>query len=106
MNHKPRIGVINGGGDCPGLNTVIDSLVKNLFPEYEILGFYKGYEGLLEKRYFHLLPEFTNQYKFQGGTIPKSSIMVIFQVKLAWETVIKLTPIYYQRPSKTILILD
>jgi 6-phosphofructokinase 1 len=72
MNHKPRIGVINGGGDCPGLNTVIDSLVKNLFPEYEILGFYKGYEGLLEKRYFHLLPEFTNQYKFQGGTILKS----------------------------------
>lgn len=72
LNHKPRIGVINGGGDCPGLNTVIDSLVKTLYPEYEVLGFYKGYEGLLEKHYLHLLPEFTNRYKFQGGTMLKS----------------------------------
>ncbi len=72
MNHKPRIGVINGGGDCPGLNTVIDSLVKTLYPEYEVFGFYKGYEGLLEKNYFHLLPEYTNRFKFQGGTMLKS----------------------------------
>jgi ATP-dependent phosphofructokinase / diphosphate-dependent phosphofructokinase len=72
LKHKPRIGIINGGGDCPGLNTVIDSLVKSLYPEYELFGFYRGYEGLLEKHYFHLFPELTNRYKFQGGTILKS----------------------------------
>jgi 6-phosphofructokinase 1 len=67
-----RIGIINSGGDCPGLNTVIDALVKSLSPEYEILGFYKGFEGLLELKYLKLEPEYTSVLRFQGGTFLKS----------------------------------
>lgn len=67
-----RIGIINSGGDCPGLNTVIDALVKSLSPEYEILGFYKGFEGLLDLKYIQLEPEYTSVLRFQGGTFLKS----------------------------------
>ena len=67
-----RIGIINSGGDCPGLNTVIDAIVKSLSQEYEILGFYKGFEGLLDLKYLRLEPEYTSVLRFQGGTFLKS----------------------------------
>ena len=67
-----RIGIINSGGDCPGLNTVIDAVVKSLSPDYEILGFYKGFEGLLDLNYLILDPDYTSVLRFHGGTFLKS----------------------------------
>jgi len=72
MSKKKRVGIITGGGDCPGLNAVIDSAVKCLENDYEILGFYKGFEGLLNKDYILLDRVYTNSYRFSGGTILKS----------------------------------
>lgn len=69
---KKRIGILTGGGDCPGLNTVIDSVTKTLADKYEIIGFYKGFEGLYTNSYIKLTPKFTNQFKFSGGTILKT----------------------------------
>ena len=45
-----RIGVLTGGGDCPGLNAVIRALVRTGVPEYgyEFLGFRDGWRGPLE----------------------------------------------------------
>jgi phosphofructokinase-like protein len=44
-----RIGILNGGGDCAGLNAVIASIVKSGTDEgYEFVGIIKGAEGLLE----------------------------------------------------------
>jgi ATP-dependent phosphofructokinase / diphosphate-dependent phosphofructokinase len=77
----PRIGFINSGGDCPGLNTVMDAIVRILSDEYEILGFYKGFEGLLSKEYLSLTKEFTDQNKFLGGTILKSVNKGNFAIK-------------------------
>src|SRR5687768_8499270 len=46
-----RIGVVTGGGDCPGLNTVIRAVAKAAAQRgWETLGFLGGYEGLLEPR--------------------------------------------------------
>jgi phosphofructokinase-like protein len=44
-----RIGVLTGGGDCPGLNAVLRALVKTAVNCYgwEVLGIEDGYEGLL-----------------------------------------------------------
>jgi len=44
-----RIGVLTGGGDCPGLNAVIRAVAKTLMHEQEaeIIGFQNGYEGLV-----------------------------------------------------------
>jgi 6-phosphofructokinase len=46
---KPTIGILTGGGDCPGLNAVIRAAVKSV-PRlgYDCMGFLKGYEGLVD----------------------------------------------------------
>lgn len=45
-----RIGVLTGGGDCPGLNAVIRAVVKKAIGEYgwTVWGIHDGYEGLIE----------------------------------------------------------
>ncbi|MGY1803179.1 ATP-dependent 6-phosphofructokinase [Blastococcus sp. SYSU D00922] len=47
-----RIGVLTGGGDCPGLNAVIRSVVRTASAHYgsEVVGFRDGWRGLLEDR--------------------------------------------------------
>lgn len=46
-----RIGIVTGGGDCPGLNTVIRAVAKAAAKrDWECLGILGGYEGLLEPR--------------------------------------------------------
>src|SRR5215469_11870667 len=44
------IGVLTGGGDCPGLNAVIRAAVKTAIYEYgwEVLGIEDGFEGLIQ----------------------------------------------------------
>lgn len=45
------IGILTGGGDCPGLNAVIRAVVKRSLPRgYECLGILDGWAGLIEKR--------------------------------------------------------
>src|SRR5918995_4125280 len=45
-----RVGILTGGGDCPGLNAVIRAIVRRGVPEYgyEFLGFRDGWRGPLE----------------------------------------------------------
>ncbi|MFY8212299.1 MAG: 6-phosphofructokinase, partial [Candidatus Nanopelagicus sp.] len=45
-----RIGVLTGGGDCPGLNAVIRAVVRKGVKEYgyEFIGFKDGWRGPLE----------------------------------------------------------
>jgi 6-phosphofructokinase 1 len=46
-----RIGIVTGGGDCPGLNAVIRAVAKAATMRgWETLGILGGYEGLLEPR--------------------------------------------------------
>src|SRR2546421_5903434 len=47
-----RIGILTGGGDCPGLNAVIRSVVRTAATHYgsEVVGFRDGWRGLLEDR--------------------------------------------------------
>lgn len=43
-----RIGILVGGGDCPGLNAVLRAVVKaSAFRGWEVIGFRGGFEGLL-----------------------------------------------------------
>src|SRR3954469_12079559 len=45
-----RIGILTGGGDCPGLNAVIRAVVRKGVGEYddEVVGFRDGWRGVLE----------------------------------------------------------
>ncbi len=71
MGQRRRIGILTGGGDCPGLNAVIRGVVKtSLHLGYEVLGFLKGFEGLAAPaKYKVLTAENTTGILVQGGTI-------------------------------------
>ncbi len=48
MSIKGRLAVLTGGGDCPGLNAVIRSVVKTAIQNnYEIYGIENGFNGLI-----------------------------------------------------------
>ena len=51
-----RIGVLTGGGDCPGLNAVIRAVVRTCDARYgsSVVGFRDGWRGLLEDRRIQL----------------------------------------------------
>lgn len=66
-----RIGLLNGGGDCPGLNAVTHGVVGSATQlGWEVLGFKDGYEGLLSPGNYKVLKvEKTEGILKQGGTI-------------------------------------
>ena len=68
---RERIGILTGGGDCPGLNTVIRAVVKSASKRgWDTIGFLDGYEGLLEPvRYQPLDYKEMDALLFVGGTI-------------------------------------
>lgn len=71
MTKIKRIGVLTGGGDCPGLNAVIRSVTKAAINEYglEVVGILDGYAGLVEERVKVLSYLSVSGILQQGGTI-------------------------------------
>src|ERR671927_981459 len=65
-----RIGVLTGGGDCPGLNAVIRSVVRSAATHYdsEVIGFRDGWRGLLEDRTTPLDVAAVDGLLTRGGT--------------------------------------
>ncbi len=70
-----RIGLLTGGGDCPGLNAVIRAVVRKGIDVYddEIVGFRDGWRGVLEDTFEPLTIESTRGILPRGGTILHSS---------------------------------
>jgi ATP-dependent phosphofructokinase / diphosphate-dependent phosphofructokinase len=69
-----RIGILTGGGDCPGLNAVIRGLVRpGLEQGHEFLGFRYGWAGVLDDNAVELTYESTVGILTRGGTILGSS---------------------------------
>ena len=66
-----RIGVLTGGGDCPGLNAVIRAVTKAAIYQYglEVYGIEDGYLGLIEDRVRPLHAEDVSNILTRGGTI-------------------------------------
>ena len=70
-----RIGILTGGGDCPGLNAVIRAVVRGGIDSFgdEMVGFRDGWRGVLENSYVDLDIESTRGILPRGGTILGSS---------------------------------
>ena len=69
-----RIGILTGGGDCPGLNAVIRAVVRrSLQHEYEVLGILEGWRGLLEAKWEPLDLDKVTGILPRGGTILRTS---------------------------------
>ncbi len=67
-----RIGILTGGGDCPGLNAVIRAVVRTCDARYgtSVVGFLDGWRGLLEDRRIQLKNDDRNDRLLaKGGTM-------------------------------------
>jgi 6-phosphofructokinase 1 len=66
----PRLGILTGGGDCPGLNAVIRAVARRSFARgYEVLGVREGWRGLVEDVLEPLGPREISGLLPRGGTI-------------------------------------
>jgi ATP-dependent phosphofructokinase / diphosphate-dependent phosphofructokinase len=67
----PRIGVLTGGGDCPGLNAVLRAVTKSLIHrcQAEVIGIEDGYLGMLEQRTRPLTWDAVSGILATGGTV-------------------------------------
>jgi phosphofructokinase-like protein len=79
-----KIGILTGGGDCPGLNAVIRAVVRKSIRDYnyQVLGILEGWRGLME---YGLTVELNldkvSGIIHRGGTIIKTSRTNPFKVK-------------------------
>jgi 6-phosphofructokinase 1 len=65
-----RIGMLTGGGDCPGLNAVIRAVARRSFSRgHEVIGVREGWRGLVEGRFQPLGPMEISGILPRGGTI-------------------------------------
>ncbi len=66
-----RVGVLTGGGDCPGLNAVIRAVTKTAIFRYglEVYGIEDGFQGLIENRMQILTAGAVSNILTLGGTI-------------------------------------
>jgi ATP-dependent phosphofructokinase / diphosphate-dependent phosphofructokinase len=76
-----RIGVLTGGGDCPGLNAVIRAVVRKGIKVHghEFVGFRYGWAGVLSGDTVNLTHESTRGILHRGGTILGTSRTNVFK---------------------------
>lgn len=75
MKKIRKLGIITGGGDCSGLNAVINGITKSAINKYgvEVVGFTRGYAGLYRNDFVPLGLKAVSGILHEGGTILKSS---------------------------------
>ncbi len=66
-----RIGILTGGGDCPGLNAVIRAVVKTAIFDHgwQVFGIHNGFLGLIEDQVRSLSADDVSNILTRGGTI-------------------------------------
>lgn len=66
-----RIGILTGGGDCPGLNAVIRAVAKSAMGKYnaQVVGIEDGFEGFVEGRMHEISNKEVSGILNLGGTI-------------------------------------
>ena len=71
MEKIKTLGILTGGGDCPGMNAVIRAAAKTAINDYnlEVIGIKDGYEGLVEKQYQEITLKDASGILTLGGTI-------------------------------------
>jgi ATP-dependent phosphofructokinase / diphosphate-dependent phosphofructokinase len=72
MNRLGKIGLLNGGGDCPGLNAVTRAVVRTVYYHYgsKVTGIFDGFDGLIwTEKTKELTPLNIRGILHRGGTI-------------------------------------
>ncbi len=77
-----KIGVLTSGGDSPGMNAAIRSVVRTCaYLKIECVGIYRGYQGMIEGDFKTLDARSVNNIINKGGTILKSARCEDFRTK-------------------------
>ncbi|MFT6239069.1 MAG: phosphofructokinase-like protein [Paracoccaceae bacterium] len=99
-----RIGILNCGGDCPGLNAVIHGVVGAAAAKgWETVGFRDGFEGLLPPGDFTFLtPKDTEGILKEGGTILGTTNKGNFAAKVGEGDVAQVPQEIVDRAKKTL----
>ena len=81
-NSIKKIGVLTSGGDAPGMNAAIRSVVRACaFHQIECVGIYRGYEGMIDGDFKALDARSVNHIINKGGTFLKSARSDRFRTK-------------------------
>src|SRR6516162_1003476 len=86
-----RIGILTGGGDCPGLNAVIRAVVRHSIKNYasEVIGFLEGWRGPIENMVMPLTLQSTGGLIERGGTILRTSRTNPFKIEQGPERILE-----------------
>jgi 6-phosphofructokinase 1 len=85
-----RVGVLTGGGDCPGLNAVIRAVVRKAFlSDIKVIGIRNGWKGLIDNEVVDLDLNSVSGILPKGGTILGTSRTNPYKNKEDVEKVIK-----------------
>jgi 6-phosphofructokinase 1 len=93
-NTIKKIGVLTSGGDSPGMNAAIRSVVRTCaFHKIECVGIYRGYQGMIEGDFIPMGPRSVHNIINKGGTILKSArskeFMTVEGRKKAFDELVK-----------------
>ncbi|HYN86712.1 MAG TPA: ATP-dependent 6-phosphofructokinase [Pyrinomonadaceae bacterium] len=90
-----RIGILTGGGDCPGLHAVIRAVVRRATSDAEhdeVIGVRNGWEGLIENDVTQLTRESVSGILPRGGTIlgtsrtnPEGDTEALRRIRATWD---------------------
>jgi ATP-dependent phosphofructokinase / diphosphate-dependent phosphofructokinase len=85
-----RVGILTGGGDCPGLNAVIRAVARRCFDRrYEVVGVADGWRGLVENDLTALTSREVSGILPRGGTIIGTSRTNPYKVDAGVERVLR-----------------
>jgi 6-phosphofructokinase 1 len=86
-----RIGILTGGGDCPGLNAVIRAIVCKCVKDFgsDVIGYLEGWRGPIENMVMPLTVNNTAGLLSRGGTIIRTSRENPFKVERGPERVLE-----------------
>jgi 6-phosphofructokinase 1 len=85
-----KIGLITSGGDSPGMNACIRAVVRTARAEnMDVIGFYRGYEGLIDNDYVQLTKSAVSNIIHRGGTILKTARSKRFMTPEGMQTAVQ-----------------
>ncbi len=74
MKKIEKIGVLTSGGDAPGMNAAIRSVVRTgIYNDLEVVGIYEGYDGLINCKLVNMYSNSVSNIIQRGGTILRSA---------------------------------
>lgn len=69
-----RIAVLTSGGDCSGMNATVRAVVRaGLASQVDVIGIYKGYQGLIDRLYENMTTKSVSNVLQRGGTFLQSA---------------------------------